>query len=235
MPHQPARAYLDAQLSTALGGSPDVSVAASGDAARYGRQGGQKKEEVEMPNVIRQRTFTVLAVLAILVASTAAAFSAESRPKPVSAMTVVDAAGRVVGDVIGLNGNRPFAAMRVGTVPIIVDVFTTELGASGNTQAVDIHFLSTDCTGQAYIFDMGDPSDVLPRMAMAGQRVYQPSGPGGVVVVRSYLNSGDLTCVTAAEAGYPDGFESQDQPATLLVDLAAEFTPPFRIRLAGAD
>lgn len=235
MPRQSAHAYLGGQLSTALGGSPDVPVAASRDAASYGRQRGQKKEEVKVRNAIRRRTVTLLAVLAILVASTAVALSADSRPRPVSAISVVDTNGRAVGVAIGLDGSRALVVMRVGEVPISVQAFATELSPGGNTVGVDIHFQSTDCTGQAYIFDMGDSGDLLPRLAMAGQRVYQPSGPGGVVLVRSYLNSGDLTCATAAEAGYPDGFESQDQPATLLVDLAVEFTPPFRVRLTGAD
>jgi hypothetical protein len=186
-----------------------------------------------MLKLIRQRSFTLLVALAMLVASTAIALSADARPKPVSAMTVVDAAGHVVGDAIDVEDPYVTIVMRVGATPIVLNAGSDALyGRGSHTFYADIHFTSPDCTGQAFVQEISNEGLLLPRLPISGQRVYLPAWPPQTITVRSVLGASDTPECSTAEG---DGFESFDVQANLLVDLAAEFTPPYRLRLSGGE
>jgi hypothetical protein len=134
-----------------------------------------------------------------------------------SRLVVTDANGRRVGTVVGvLNVTDLYVALSFNHLDFVIGV-----GHSGfdSSSFQLLGYLSTDCTGQAYIY-AGSGVGILPGVAVAspGQTVYVESGAPTALTVNSTFRDG------ACSAG---AFASQWSAATALVDLNTQFTPPF--------
>ena len=133
----------------------------SGDAASYGRQRGQKKEETQV------RTFTSafwrvlipFAVLALLAASGAVALTADQHVRSVTDFVIYDSRGKIVGKVLSMpEPDRALIAMKVDTRVLTFIAMRDGLIGTNATIGTPLLYETTDCSGQA--FDAHNP-DVL--------------------------------------------------------------------------
>ena len=131
-------------------------------------------------------------------------------------LQVVDAGGTAVGPVVALELLNPVVLVRTGA-------FTFTLRFDGSRlQGYDaVYFDAPGCSGHPHVQRLGV---ALPTTAVDHtDRVYVDDGQSAVGVV------------TVASLAVPDGcfdftFNIFGVPAVLALDLAAEFTPPFRVQ-----
>jgi hypothetical protein len=136
-------------------------------------------------------------------------------------LVVTDANGKRVGTVVGvLNVTDLYVALSFSRVDFVIGVGQ---GGFDPSSFQLLGFLSTDCTGQAYIY-AGNGVGILPGVAVAapGQTVYVESGAPAALTVNSTFRDG--ACSTGA-------FTSQSAAATALVDLSTQFSAPFTASL----
>jgi hypothetical protein len=171
------------------------------------------------------RALLIGVVVLLLSASAALAFS--SGVEGVKSLAVYDADGRLVGDVLQMNGAQPVVAVRVGGTQAFLVVnregFMHESAA--NTFPTQLVFESGDCTGPPFATAFSDPTDLIAVVVINGTKLYSP-GPissGQTLDVRSVLHADGL-CEQAE-------FEGLFPPTELLVDLALEFQSPFRLQV----
>ncbi len=157
---------------------------------------------------------------------TVAELAADRQP----ALTVVDANGVAVGSVVDTVtplGSAPSGAtvvLRRNNVLFAVGVrAATFVGSSA------LFFLSANCTispgEQPYVRDNGG---VFPSVAVAppGSTVYvqDSSVDASEVGTHSFIRAGETTCTQSNNT-----FLSF--PAVAIIDLATEFTPPYRVQM----
>ncbi len=146
----------------------------------------------------------------------------EGPPGPML-LSVVDANGKTVGWAVGTDSMSAHVPFRVGDVSIVLRVYRNGIQDSGEGGP---YFESADCTGSAYLFGAVYPYTLFSRTVVAGPgyRVYVAdlAAPTVEFTPRSQLNeAGECTARF-------DG-PSEGVAVNFLIDLATEFTPPFRI------
>jgi hypothetical protein len=171
------------------------------------------------------------AALLLLLSSTVVVLGANERLRPVAESAVYDSRGRLVGivqDIQGTSGipGSVWVLLRAGTVPVTLNVNRLELSPGGNTAAAELFFESEDCTGQAFFGGVAeDPSFLMPVVVINGQKLYAAFGPHETRVMRSFLTTDGLTC---GQQTYETQFS---RLGNQIADLAAEYQPPFELRL----
>ncbi len=150
------------------------------------------------------------------------AFPAPGQLQPMNPQ-VVDATGRVLGPLIG--GDGQYALVAFGAKGI-----TFALRVRGNTYSCPIQslfFASPDCSGTPYVSEQPGNSAFAPCAVVApGRSVFaaDPAVPAETIVARSSL--GELAC----ESFSP--YMATGVPAVFVIQLDAEFVPPISVRHA---
>jgi hypothetical protein len=141
----------------------------------------------------------------------------------VSRLTVVDANGALVGEVISVNesGNEAVVAFRKGII-FAVKVNHERFRTDAN---VEVHYESADCTGPVFIRDLRRGVRLFPAVAAIDNVIYV--APNGRATTRITSNSESLEDGTCVDGGY-SGPAVRVSP---LEDMNTRYTPPFRLRL----
>jgi hypothetical protein len=170
------------------------------------------------------RAIIPIAVSALLLISATVAFSADSRVRTVTQLSVVDARGRFVGTVLDPS-STPTIVVRAGSIPVILTVLPNEFASGGNTTYSIIQYTGDDCTGETLAGGGLDPANPLfPLILLNGQRLWQHTGPTQEgLIYRSYREVDGTTCVQVGPT--PDNAS----PVVELGDLRSEFQPPYRL------
>ncbi|MGH8063666.1 MAG: hypothetical protein ACRERE_00210 [Candidatus Entotheonellia bacterium] len=181
-------------------------------------------------------TSSLLIVVSTLSSSIPAVHAQELKPHPL--MMVVDANGRRVGLLIGIDRATRDGVPSDVWVAFKVDehVFALRLHKDRFLGTVNgfpegepgVGFESTDCSGTAFVAtEASDESTLLPvtQVAGPGSTVYlqQSGAPSQLIAMQSLLNVDDV-----CRSGFLRN--SRAYPALPLVDLAPLFTPPFHVR-----
>jgi hypothetical protein len=177
----------------------------------------------------RARIFIPLAVLGLLLLSALAATGADNRPRGVAAAAVFDARGRLVGNVLQLNGGggtSPVVMVKFGTTPVSLSVNRATFGESATTLLTPVIYESTNCSGQGFDGRGGmglDPDALIPTVLLTQTKVFIPTGePPRELTFRSIrLDTGECQSVDPAIG--------VGAPVVELGDLA-EFQAPFSLR-----
>ena len=170
------------------------------------------------------RVALVGAVLLALSSSAVAwALSAGSGVSPTKSLTVHDANGRLVGQVVDVTVG-PVVVLDVEGTPVSLSVHRDGFGNIGNTSADALLFASTDCSGEALTLSPPDAGSLLPPVLLNQNRIYAPTGSEQIVQIQSLLLS-DGTC-RQEDFGTTSVFAAEQ-----LADLGAVFTPPFTLRV----
>lgn len=169
----------------------------------------------------------ILCLAALLVCFFSLAFldDAESQTlEPVGQLKVLDANNTLVG--VGVLHRDPQSPEELSVLLKFGEqVFWLGVEGEGFVQPEDlIGFTTPDCTGQPYLFAFQGTSDLLARVAVAvpGFTAYLPV-PGAfqeVVAIQSIYDP-DF-CV-------PENFIGHAIAAQPVVDLNAQYLPPFRV------
>jgi len=182
------------------------------------------------------------AVLSLLLICSAAGHKADAQNKgnqnaiqPVQSLTVFDANGKRVGNVLGFyvenssafRGGDATVALRVGGELVILyvkpDRFTGK--EHGFTQeSTSLYFASSNCTGPAYTVThivTPFPTLVGPHV-LHGTKLYALDGPPKSIIL------GSIGSISSCD---PVPFvETIKQPLRFLTDLADQFQPPFTLK-----
>jgi hypothetical protein len=173
-----------------------------------------------MSLLLRKQVVLPLLVLALVAGSAVAASGAE-RLRPVTQLSVVDSQGRVIRAI----DHAPIVVFTVGDVPIAFVVTRERLLGAGHTNEAHLMFESADCSGQPFVEfeDATTPEDFYPHMPLNNGRIYKfIGGAHRPLAVLSYIPDQG-----SCQQGTPGQFGS---PVELLVDVGAEFRPPYRLR-----
>ena len=185
----------------------------------------------------------LLAALSVLLGFSFTGYKAYAQNKdnqdalqPVQGLTVFDAKGKRVGNVLGFTldtggfwGGAATVALRVGGELVILyvtpDGFTgSEHGFTKNMNP--LYFESSGCTGAASM----NPQTVNPALApphiLHGTKLYAFDGPPRTVIVGSlgYSDIRDNPCQPV------NPHEILAQPLRFLIDLGTQFQPPFTMK-----
>lgn len=128
---------------------------------------------------------------------------------------VVDSAGAVLGPVVSLEFLNPVVGFAVGGRPFVLKLVNGQLYG----YAV-VYFESPDCTGPGYVqrFPGTLPTTAVDR----GYQVYVDGGqPPRTVAARSY---------GVTDGCIPVAFSLDVVPAPVVLELAGQFVPPFRLQ-----
>lgn len=178
------------------------------------------------------KTLRLLLVLSLLILA-AAAGSAQSTILSVDTLNVLDASGSKVAKVLGMDTNGWKIALRVKKNLLIFNVLPA--GFYG-TDSV-LFFNSFDCSGTALFYaasaygSVGIQGDA-PRSSVVGTQVYIPTGDQQLTTPNSVLliSVGGVN-VCSVQQGITDYY----RPASVLVDLGAQFSAPFKVVGAAAQ
>jgi hypothetical protein len=158
--------------------------------------------------------------------------------QPQHELTVFDAEGQKVGDVLGFVGWEGTGAPAQTPIPVVAlrvdgDLVILQIGRDGaldpppgGVQGIALYFESPDCTGTPFLasgllLPEGSP---LPATYLAGQQVFVQDGPPQTLVVASSFDPSSGSC---------NPFEPTEVSTLrlrFLIDLTTEFTPPFTVR-----
>jgi len=177
------------------------------------------------PHTLRSRSLLLVAVVLIVSGSaTALAFGWQSGVRPVKTLSVHDANGRLVGQVLETRDGAAVVAVQVGAGQAFLVLGRNQIEdiPVGNTIPQRVVFESEDCTGEPYAEAFTDENNLFPVVIKTGSKLYSLSGSGQTVQVRSVLETDGL-------CGQLE-FETFASPTEQLADLASEFQPPFTVR-----
>jgi hypothetical protein len=180
-------------------------------------------------------TSGILLVFTILCGFIPVGVAQELQPHPF--LRVVDANGRRVGFVIGIDATRGGNPSDVWVAfKVDVHVFTLRLRKNQFLGTLNgfaegepgVGFESTDCSGTPFVAtEASGESTLLPvsQVAGPGNTVYlqQPGAPSQLIAMQSLL---DVRGVCHSDFLR----NSRAYPAFPIIDLAPLFTPPFHIR-----
>ena len=170
-----------------------------------------------------RRVRALMIVVVVLLLSASAALALSSRVQPGKSLAVHDASGRLVGQVVDLEGNGAVVVVEIGELPVALRVNRSQFGPAGFTVSGGLYFESADCTGPGFLAVFPDPDHLFPVVSLTGTRIYSLVGPEQTVQARSTLLPEDV-CEQVE-------FDIGAQAANLLADLALEFQPPFSLRV----
>ena len=152
--------------------------------------------------------------------------------RPIGRLNVVDARGRLVGEVRSPTSvDTALVVVQAGDRPVWLSVKRDGLLPAGRTLAANFIYETTDCTGQGYLDASGipghfDPQDIFPFVVMVNASLYIP-GETRQVHLRSFTDFFGANCT------------QQDLPnytvlvPVLIASLADEFQPPFRLQIGA--
>ncbi len=198
---------------------------------------------------MRGRYRRLMVGVAVLVSFATSVAYGQARLQPVERLTIFDAGGRVVGNIVGFSdfgGGFPFfgpftgdpagpfnfagkppvfqplVAFRVDSILLVLGVERRRFLGSEN----QLVFESADCSGTPF-FDT--EVSMVPRTAVRNHTVYVPDPNSGhrLITVRSFLF--DLNADPFCEQ-LPEPFSQDGIPAQSVIDLSTQFTPPFTVR-----
>lgn len=156
-------------------------------------------------------------------------------PLPVERLVVVDAKGKIVGNVLGVGTGQgipgPTVALRVADRLLILTVTKLNfLGMGIGTLSPGLFFESSDCTGTPLIRTDAAGSEeglVTPLSIVAKNKIYSPEGVRAIREIRSMLQlmvfPWDWGCQAYEET-------AETMPLKMVADLNNSFTPPFSIK-----
>ena len=148
-------------------------------------------------------------------------------------LTVIDAKGKRVGNVLGFTptriiegiGSGPVVALKVNGVLLVLAVEPDRFIGQK-----ELLFQSSDCSGTPYL-DVYDPVvRLMPTTAVVGGIVYAQNGNPQTVFITSCMSGLDPspTSRTCRPVSFPSTMSVV--PAVPVFDVSAHFTPPFSIR-----
>lgn len=138
-------------------------------------------------------------------------------PGPAGAafLEVVDSADEPVGSVVGVEFLNPVVAFKAGERVFALKLIDDQLYGYSFP-----YFQSEDCRGPAYVQRV--PGTLPATGVDQSYRVYGDTGQDPVLLpLRSYATPDGCVSVN---------FSFTVVPATMVLDLGAQFTPPFRVR-----
>ena len=163
--------------------------------------------------------------IAVLACFSGAAATAQVTP---AGIQVVDSTGKLVGRTVGVEKDRVTVALQVEGHLLVIRVFQDHFTFEGPG---NLFFESKDCSGPPFIaVDLQNADgevSVLPLIAIPppGTTVYAPvqGEPPRTIAAQSELGTFQSTPCFAVL-----GLIQGALPATPLLDLNSQFTPPFR-------
>lgn len=175
----------------------------------------------------------VIVVVTLVVASS----SYSQAPQPVEQLTVVDANGKRVGRVMGIdhlsNHVTPIVVLKLNQLPISLSVTRSGFQIPGS----EILWESLDCSGPAFLF-FDSPSASSESLfqpgavGYPGQTVYTTLPGGEPRVIR--VGSGSVRFPgqpSSALCWQPSVvWEPTVVPARAVIDLNTQFTAPYSLR-----
>ena len=177
-----------------------------------------------------KKSFVTASVCILLILSLWVAKAQSPQPtlQPIERLTVVDAQGKTVGPIVGLDMNpqlddfNTWVAFRFNQVVAVINV--SKSGFNSPFQPA-VYFQSVDCSGTPYI-DNRVAIGMTPVVAVAfpGSTLYVANGSVPLTITAQSASQAPGTCEAVP------GAQPEVLPATKGPDLSAHFTPPFSLR-----
>jgi len=152
-------------------------------------------------------------------------------------LSVMDASGKKVGPLIGVNTlNRSGAgivALKVDGTNLAVAVYKDGFTAIGMNPA-SVVWESTDCSGKPYLWGTSINSSLFPQIAVGlpGNTIYLAENPTSQLLSIRSISSAPVDELSPGGRSQCAVFQIQLRaiPAKALVNLDDEFQPPFTVR-----
>jgi len=179
-----------------------------------------------------QRNILLLVLLALGSSlMTYKVYAQTSTVQPVQGLEVFDSKGKRVGNVLGFHPSRlPVVSCSVGGRLVILaadsDRFTANPNIVGSLETFNLFFESVNCSGTPFVgFDTSTVISLVPITVLyvtgGAGKLYVPDGLAQTITVKSFTSGTD--CIEA------DGPIPDATPVRLILDLATQFQPPFRL------
>lgn len=146
---------------------------------------------------------------------------------PIGEMLVVDSNGKVLGRVVNIinaASSEAVVALPFNRDWILIPVWRDQILPDS------LSFVSSNCTGQAFLEGGVDSGGTISRMAVRGvfspsdKQVYVENGPPQPIIVKSLMIPDEGCRVLNS----PDFYSNYGFPAIPAIDLSG-FTPPFSV------
>ena len=146
----------------------------------------------------------------------------------IQTLTVFDANGKRVGNVITLFGTYASVAFRIRGEIVVLGVSSVQFeGTNGLAERnSSLTFESANCTGMPFYPRSNPfPPGLAPFHILDGSKLYTVDGPPRTAIIRS-TGSTSFPGV----CGPIGSFQATQLPLRFLIDLATQFQPPFTLK-----